>query len=78
LCFGKSYDMLVNSARRSVIGLVDRAAFRHYVVSLKRVIKFRRKKGLMNCSAASGSPSTNGISIKSSSGASPAIAGPSS
>ena len=33
LCFGKSYDMLVDGARRGVIGLVDRAAFRHYVVS---------------------------------------------
>jgi hypothetical protein len=33
LCFGKSYDMLINSARRGVISLVDRAAFRHYVVS---------------------------------------------
>jgi cytochrome P450 len=32
LCFGKSYDMLVDGARRGVIGLVDRAAFRHYVV----------------------------------------------
>ena len=33
LCFGKSYDMLIDGARRGVIGLVDRAAFRHYVVS---------------------------------------------
>jgi cytochrome P450 len=32
LCFGKSYDMLVDGARRGVIALVDRAAFRHYVV----------------------------------------------
>ncbi|PMD34344.1 cytochrome P450 [Hyaloscypha variabilis F] len=34
LCFGKSYDMLVDGARRGVIGLVDRAAFRHYVCGL--------------------------------------------
>ncbi|KAF4627698.1 hypothetical protein G7Y89_g10455 [Cudoniella acicularis] len=34
LCFGKSYDMLINGARRGVIALVDRAAFRHYVCGL--------------------------------------------
>lgn len=33
LCFGKSYDMLIDGAKRRMIGLVDRAAFRHYVVS---------------------------------------------
>ena len=33
LCFGKSYDMLVNSSRRHMVGLVDRASNRHYVVS---------------------------------------------
>jgi hypothetical protein len=32
LCFGKSYDMLIDGAKRKMIGLVDRAAFRHYVV----------------------------------------------
>ncbi|KAH8687912.1 cytochrome P450 monooxygenase [Tricladium varicosporioides] len=34
LCFGKSFDMLINGARRGVIALVDRAAFRHYVCGL--------------------------------------------
>lgn len=34
LCFGKSFDMLVAEGRRHMIGLVDRAANRHYVVSL--------------------------------------------
>lgn len=33
LCFGKSFDMLVSSGKRNLIGLVDRAANRHYVVS---------------------------------------------
>lgn len=33
LCFGKSYDMLVSNSRRHMIGLVDRASNRHYVVS---------------------------------------------
>jgi cytochrome P450 len=33
LCFGKSFDMLIDSAKRRMIHLVDRAAFRHYVVS---------------------------------------------
>lgn len=33
LCFGKSFDMLVAEGRRHMIGLVDRAANRHYVVS---------------------------------------------
>jgi cytochrome P450 len=32
LCFGKSFDMLVDGARRRMIHLVDRAAYRHYVV----------------------------------------------
>jgi hypothetical protein len=33
LCFGKSFDMLITDSRRHMIGLVDRAANRHYVVS---------------------------------------------
>lgn len=33
LCFGKSFDMLVSSGKRELVGLVDRAANRHYVVS---------------------------------------------
>lgn len=32
LCFGKTFGMLIDSGKRGVIGLVDRAAFRHYVV----------------------------------------------
>lgn len=32
LCFGKSFDMLIADGRRHMIGLVDRAANRHYVV----------------------------------------------
>lgn len=32
LCFGKSYDMLVDGAKRRMVHLVDRAAYRHYVV----------------------------------------------
>ena len=32
LCFGKSFGMLIERGRRDVINLVDRAAFRHYVV----------------------------------------------
>ncbi|KAJ5263235.1 hypothetical protein N7478_010840 [Penicillium angulare] len=34
LCFGKSFDMLVSDGRRHMIGLVDRAANRHYVCGL--------------------------------------------
>lgn len=34
LCFGKSFDMLCASGKRRVIGLVDRAAYRHYVCGL--------------------------------------------
>ncbi|OJJ45800.1 hypothetical protein ASPZODRAFT_133663 [Penicilliopsis zonata CBS 506.65] len=34
LCFGKSFDMLVDSARRHMVHLVDRAAYRHYVCGL--------------------------------------------
>lgn len=33
LCFGKSFDMLTADGKRHMIGLVDRAANRHYVVS---------------------------------------------
>lgn len=79
LCFGKSYDMLVNSARRSVIGLVDRAAFRHYVVSSAEApsLLYVAEEDLIICSAVSGFPSTSGTSTNSSSDASPAIAGPS-
>lgn len=32
LCFGKTFGMLIESGKRGVIGLVDRAAYRHYVV----------------------------------------------
>ena len=32
LCFGKSFGMLLESEKRGVIGLVGRAAYRHYVV----------------------------------------------
>lgn len=42
LCFGKSFDMLVSSARRHVIGLVDRAANRHYIVCLMKAMKAER------------------------------------
>ncbi|KAE8388030.1 cytochrome P450 [Aspergillus alliaceus] len=34
LCFGKSFDMLVESSRRKMIQLVDRAANRHYICGL--------------------------------------------
>jgi Cytochrome P450 len=34
LCFGKSFDMLINNSRRQMTHLVDRAAYRHYVVCL--------------------------------------------
>lgn len=34
LCFGKSFDMLIAEGKRHMIGLVDRAANRHYVVSI--------------------------------------------
>lgn len=34
LCFGKSFDMLVSRGKRHMVKLVDRAANRHYVVSL--------------------------------------------
>jgi hypothetical protein len=34
LCFGKSFGMLIERGRREVIGLVDRAAHRHYVVCI--------------------------------------------
>jgi hypothetical protein len=33
LCFGKSFDMLIDGAKRRMVHLVDRAAYRHYVVS---------------------------------------------
>lgn len=33
LCFGKTFGMLIESGKRGVISLVDRAAYRHYVVS---------------------------------------------
>lgn len=38
LCFGKSFDMLIAEGRRHMIGLVDRAANRHYVVSISSSI----------------------------------------
>lgn len=38
LCFGKSYDMLISSARRHMIHLVDRAAHRHYVVCVTSLL----------------------------------------
>jgi Cytochrome P450 len=34
LCFGKSFDLLVDGAKRRMVHLVDRAAYRHYVVSV--------------------------------------------
>ncbi|KAJ5724265.1 hypothetical protein N7488_002300 [Penicillium malachiteum] len=34
LCFGKSFDMLIAEGKRHMIGLVDRAANRHYVCGL--------------------------------------------
>lgn len=34
LCFGKSFDMLISNTRRQMVELVDRAAHRHYVVSI--------------------------------------------
>ncbi|KAL4792214.1 cytochrome P450 [Aspergillus venezuelensis] len=34
LCFGKSFDMLIDSAKRRMVHLVDRAAYRHYVCGL--------------------------------------------
>ncbi|KAL4756724.1 cytochrome P450 [Aspergillus foveolatus] len=34
LCFGKSFDMLIDGAKRKMIHLVDRAAYRHYVCGL--------------------------------------------
>ncbi|CAI7628902.1 unnamed protein product [Penicillium discolor] len=34
LCFGKSFDMLISETRRYKVGLVDRAANRHYVCGL--------------------------------------------
>ena len=34
LCFGKSFGMLIERGKREVVGLVDRAAYRHYVVCL--------------------------------------------
>lgn len=34
LCFGKSFDMLISRGKREMVGLIDRAANRHYVVSL--------------------------------------------
>ena len=35
LCFGKSFGMLIEGGKRSVVGLVDRAAYRHYVVCVE-------------------------------------------
>ncbi|KAL4802453.1 cytochrome P450 [Aspergillus unguis] len=34
LCFGKSFDMLIDGAKRRMVHLVDRAAYRHYVCGL--------------------------------------------
>lgn len=33
LCFGKSFNLLTDGAKRNMVHLVDRAAYRHYVVS---------------------------------------------
>lgn len=33
LCFGKSFNLLIDGAKRNMVHLVDRAAYRHYVVS---------------------------------------------
>ncbi len=73
LCFGKSYDMLIDGARRGVIGLVDRAAFRHYVVSQASI--YSRSTNLQLRSAVSGCPWIPGTSTKFSSAASPKTAG---
>ena len=40
LCFGKSFDMLISEGRRHMVKLVDRAANRHYVVSLHLNLPF--------------------------------------
>lgn len=40
LCFGKSFDMLESPGRREMIGLVDRAAYRHYVVSMECTLTY--------------------------------------
>lgn len=37
LCFGKSFDMLIDSAKRRMVHLVDSAAYRHYVVCIFEV-----------------------------------------
>ena len=42
LCFGKSFDMLISEQRRHMIGLVDRAANRHYVVSSPLLVSCSR------------------------------------
>lgn len=42
LCFGKSFGMLIERGKRQVVGLVDRAAFRHYVVSQQNPSIFQR------------------------------------
>ncbi|EED19358.1 cytochrome P450 monooxygenase, putative [Talaromyces stipitatus ATCC 10500] len=34
LCFGKSFNLLIDGARRDMVHLVDRAAYRHYVCGL--------------------------------------------
>lgn len=44
LCFGKSFDMLVDGARRGMIHLVDRAAYRHYVVRPIRPLPKRKDR----------------------------------
>jgi cytochrome P450 len=38
LCFGKGFDMILGGSQRRVIKLIDRAAFRHYVVSANLII----------------------------------------
>ncbi|RAH66805.1 cytochrome P450 [Aspergillus aculeatinus CBS 121060] len=38
LCFGKSFDMLIESSRRRLVELVDRAANRHYIVSVPQFL----------------------------------------
>ncbi|EEA26956.1 hypothetical protein TMatcc_004763 [Talaromyces marneffei ATCC 18224] len=34
LCFGKSFNLLIDGAKRKMVHLVDRAAYRHYVCGL--------------------------------------------
>lgn len=44
LCFGKSFDMLIKSGKRKMISLVDRAAYRHYVVGFLLTLQLRTQE----------------------------------